>query len=43
MQNKSLRLISIGLIILLGIVIAILLINLQPKPPQQFDADRVWQ
>lgn len=42
MQNKSLRLISIGLIILLGIVIAILLINLQPKPPQQFDADRAW-
>lgn len=42
MQNKSLRLISIGLIILLGIVIAILLINIQPKPPHQFDADRAW-
>ncbi|PKO01402.1 MAG: hypothetical protein CVU43_13150 [Chloroflexi bacterium HGW-Chloroflexi-5] len=42
MQKKTLRLISIGLIILLGIVIAILLINLKPIPPQQFDADRAW-
>lgn len=43
MKNKSRWIISLGLLILIGILTAVILTNLQPKPSLTFEADRAWQ
>ncbi|PKN89872.1 MAG: hypothetical protein CVU45_05445, partial [Chloroflexi bacterium HGW-Chloroflexi-7] len=43
MKSKTRWIITLALLVIIGILIAVILISLQPKPSLSFDEDRAWQ